>query len=136
MAALARPPGLPSVLEGILNLSGAAIPVFRLDRLFELPEQRVTLYSMLVIVQDGARDRFAILVDEVSHILPADSAILLPLDREVTWNGCAPATLRVKDTIVYVLSPVRILQEKEKHVLREFQAVSQRRLEAWEPEHA
>jgi chemotaxis signal transduction protein len=29
MAQLARPPGLPSPLEGILNLAGTAMPVLR-----------------------------------------------------------------------------------------------------------
>src|SRR4051812_6590060 len=45
MAALSRPPGLPSMLEGFLNLAGTAIPVVRLDRLFRLPEQMPGMFT-------------------------------------------------------------------------------------------
>jgi purine-binding chemotaxis protein CheW len=51
MAQLSRPPGLPSPLEGILNLAGRAVPVWRLDRLLQLPEQRAGLYSMLILLK-------------------------------------------------------------------------------------
>src|SRR5690349_6005793 len=66
MAELACPPGLPSALEGVLNLAGAAVPVLRLDRLFRLPAQRVGLYSMLIVLRAaGGGDRIAILVKRV-----------------------------------------------------------------------
>ena len=39
MARLSSPPGLPSGLEGFLDLRGIAVPIVRLDRLFDLPAQ-------------------------------------------------------------------------------------------------
>jgi hypothetical protein len=53
MASLARPPGLPSVLEGILNLGGAAVPVLRLDRLFHLPVQECVALSEFQVMAQG-----------------------------------------------------------------------------------
>ena len=38
MASLSSPPGLPSGLLGFLDLRGTAIPIVRLDRLFDLRE--------------------------------------------------------------------------------------------------
>ncbi len=71
MAELATPPGLPAALEGVLNLAGAAIPVLRLDRLFGLPAQQVSLYSMLIILKASSREgSLALLVDRVSEVLP------------------------------------------------------------------
>jgi len=44
MAQLFSPPGLPSGLAGFLDLRGTAIPIVRLDRLFDLPEQQAGLH--------------------------------------------------------------------------------------------
>jgi len=71
MAELASPPGLPHLLEGILNLAGSAAPVLRLDRLLDLPEQPPGLYSMLIVLKGAAYDRVAILVDRVIEIVPS-----------------------------------------------------------------
>jgi hypothetical protein len=57
---------------------------------------------------------------------------MVPLKPEETWNGCATAALQVGGQPVAVLSPARILLEQEKQMLKEFQALSQRRLDSWE----
>jgi purine-binding chemotaxis protein CheW len=132
MAELACPPGLPSVLEGVLNLAGAAIPVLRLDRLFELRAQRLGLYSMLVILKALHGNTIAILVDRVSGIFPVPENAFLPIDQEDSFNGCSEATVFVRDHITHVLSPTRMLLAKERVALSEFQAAAQRRLQDWE----
>ena len=40
MAALSRPPSMPSILEGFLNLRGTALPVLRIAALLGLPQDR------------------------------------------------------------------------------------------------
>ncbi len=67
MPALARPPGLPAILEGILNLGGVAIPVVKLDRLFGLPERVAGLYTPIIVLR--SQNPLALLVDKVSEIL-------------------------------------------------------------------
>jgi purine-binding chemotaxis protein CheW len=129
MAELACPPGLPSALEGVLNLAGVAIPVLRLNRLFDLPTQQVGLYSMLVILRAPLEDRLAILVDRVSEILPVPEDAFLPIDQEDSFNGCAEGAVAVRDRIIHVLSPARMLVAKERAALSEFQAMMQRRLQ-------
>jgi purine-binding chemotaxis protein CheW len=132
MAELACPPGLPSALEGILNLAGAAIPVLRLDRLFRLPTQRLGLYSMLVILRAPSEGRLAILVDRVSETLSVPANALLPIEPEDSFNGCAEATVAVNGETIHVLSPARMLLAKEREALSEFQTMAQRRLQDWE----
>jgi purine-binding chemotaxis protein CheW len=133
MAQLARPPGLPSLLEGILNLGGKAAPVLRLDRLLHLPLQRLGLYSTLIIVNGVTDGRIAILVDRVSEILTVPASALLPIGEEDSFNACAEAAVSVQGQMVPLLSPVRILLEKEREALSQFQAMAQRRLLDWEP---
>ena len=133
MAQLARPPGLPAALEGILNLGGAAVPVVRLDRLLQLPEQRLGLYSMLIILKGPSASQIGILVDRVSGIISVPQSALLPVRDEDTFNACAEAAVSVSDQVIHILSPARILLEKERETLSQFQAAAQRRLQDWEP---
>src|SRR5579872_3714910 len=55
LAELSCPPGLPSILKGFLNLSGKAIPVLNLARLFHLNEGVPGLYSHLLILKAEPR---------------------------------------------------------------------------------
>jgi purine-binding chemotaxis protein CheW len=132
MALLARPPGLPSALEGVLNLAGAAVPVVRLDRLLQLPEQRPGLYSMLIVLRGLSADRVALLVDRVSGILYLPESALLPVRGEDSFNACAEAIAAVSGQVIHLLSPARIFLEKERESLSHFQAMSQRRFHEWE----
>lgn len=134
MAQLARPPGLPSLLEGILNVAGAAVPVLRLDRLFHLPLQRLGLYSMLIIVNNISTGRVAMLVDRVSEVLAVPESALLPIGKEDSFNACAEAAVSARGRVFHLLSPTRILLRKECEALAEFQVAAQRRLREWQPE--
>jgi len=132
MAQLACPPGLPSLLEGILNLSGTAVPVLRLDRLLQLPAGSPGLYSMLVVVNGICDGRIAMLVDRVSQIVSVPDSAVLPVEMQDSFNGCAEATVTLDDANVHVLSPARILLAKEQKALSEFQSMAQQRLQEWE----
>jgi purine-binding chemotaxis protein CheW len=131
MADLARPPGMPAPLEGILNLGGRATPVIRLDRLLHLPVRIPGLYAMLIILKGVSDGCIALLVDRVSEILSVSESALLPVRDEDSFNACAEATVSMRGEIIHLLSPVRILLEKERETLSEFQAVAQLRLRDW-----
>jgi purine-binding chemotaxis protein CheW len=134
MARLARPPGLPSLLEGILNVAGTAVPVLRLDRLFHLPLQPLGLYSMLIIVNGISAGRVAMLVDRVNEVLTVPENALLPIGKEDSFNACAEAAVSARGRVFHLLSPTRLLLQRECEALAEFQATAQRRLQEWEPE--
>ena len=134
MAQLARPPGLPSILEGFLNLAGVVVPVLRLDRLLQLPVQRPGLYSMLILVKGAADGGIAVLVDRVSEVLTVPESALLPVGKEHSFNGCAAAAVAVREDIIHLLSPSQILLKKERESLSEFQAMAQLRIQHWEPD--
>jgi purine-binding chemotaxis protein CheW len=132
MAALAQPPGLPRILEGILDLGGAAIPVLRLDRLFRLPEKNPGLYSMLVIVRGPDSGRVAVLADRVLDIVPVAADRFRNVEEKDTFNGCAEAVVTIGEESLHVLAPARLMLAKEKELLAEFQSLAQLRLKEWE----
>ena len=131
MADLARPPGLPAALEGILVLAGAGVPVVRLDRLFQLPERPPGLYSMLLLLKHVSNGQVALLVDRVAEILHVRNQELLPVSDEDSFNACVEAALLMHGSPVYLLSAARILLERECQSLSAFQTLDKLRLDDW-----
>src|SRR5271155_5749496 len=73
MARLSTPPGLPSGLAGFLDLRGTAIPIVRLDRLFDLPEQQPGLHTPMIVLR-GVLAPVGILVNSVRGIARVPAA--------------------------------------------------------------
>jgi purine-binding chemotaxis protein CheW len=132
MAHLERPPGIPSAVDGILNLGGSAVPVWRLDRLLQLSGKPPGLYSMLIVLKGVSDCRTAMLVDRVSEILSVPEAALLPVAAKDSFNGCAEAGVSVKGQVIHLLSPAQILLRQEREALTGLQAAAQRRLGNWD----
>jgi purine-binding chemotaxis protein CheW len=127
MAALSRPPSMPSILEGFLNLRGTALPVLRTAALLGLPQDPLELHTPLVIVR-GDTLPLALLVDRVTGIvaLPVDD--FLPIAGSDSFNGCIDGRLTTAEHAVHVLSLDRLLLEKEQQILAQFHATESSRL--------
>ena len=128
MAQLSSRPGTPPVLAGFLDLGGIAIPILRLDRLFDLPDQPPALNSHLIILraQEGPT---GILVAKSR----ADCNCVPGVVRTIVGASRLSTTVRVSTVdidakVVHVLSPERILLENERQMLAELQAMAQQRL--------
>lgn len=129
MAELSSPPGLPPLLAGFLNLGGTAIPILRLDTLFELPEQLPGLHAHLIILRGGGANPIGVLVASVRRISDVNPANLLPVPENNVFQDCAVATITIDDCVTHILSPERILLEQERRMLGELQAIAQQRLQ-------
>jgi purine-binding chemotaxis protein CheW len=127
MAALSRPPSMPSILEGFLNLGGTAIPVLRVAGLLGLPPVALELHTPLVVLRDDAV-LLALLVDEVTGIASTVADGLVALADSASFNGCVDGQLTAGDDLVLLLSVTRLLLEKERQTLAAFQAVEMERL--------
>lgn len=125
MAALARPPSMPAVLEGVLNLRGVAVPVMRLAFLLGLPQDALDLHTPLVVMRGPAP--MALLVHRIVGIAPVSGFVALP-DAE-SLNGCVEGQLTIKGTTVQLLAAPRLLLEKESRALAHFQAAAETRLQ-------
>lgn len=128
LPALGRPPGLPSAVEGILDLAGTAIPVLRLDRLFDLPLVPSHAYQHLILLSGGAPP-LALLVDRATDVLVARAQRVASLESEETFNGCVVGHIATDSAPIHVLSAERILDRRERRALVDFQAMQQRRID-------
>lgn len=130
MAELLQPPGgLPSVLEGILNLGGLAVPVVRFERLFRIPDQKRELYTPVIVLRSSPP--LALLVSAVHSVIEVDADSLLPLEKKDFFNECIDGELKVQGTTVFLISLQRILLKKEQELLGELQQSLQRRMSQW-----
>jgi purine-binding chemotaxis protein CheW len=127
MAMLSAPPGLPSALMGFLDLRGTAIPIVRLDRLFDLPEQQPGLHTPMIVLR-GVLGPIGILVDSVRGIVPVPSARLVEIPGDSTFQGCATAAVQLDGDLIHVLSPTAVLEANEHRLLADYSARSQARL--------
>jgi purine-binding chemotaxis protein CheW len=126
MARLSAPPGLPSGLAGFLDLRGTAIPIVRMDRLFNLPEQAPGLHTPMIVLR-GVAGPVGILVDSVRAIVPVEPSQLLGIPEQGTFQGCATAALELDGEVVHVLSPGALLEANEARLVAEYSALWQAR---------
>ena len=127
MARLSTPPGLPSALAGFLNLRGMAIPIVRLDRLFDLPEQKPGLHTPMIVLR-GVLAPIGILANSVRGVVRAPPGGLLEIPRDGTFQSCATGAMELDGDLIYVLSPSALLQANEDRLLADYCARSQERL--------
>jgi purine-binding chemotaxis protein CheW len=127
MAALTRPPGLPSVLCGFLNLGGTAVPVVNLAGLFDLAASAPGMYTPLLLLR-CAGQTLALLADSVQGIASIDRSATLPLQENVCFNDCAEGLVTAGETNIVLLSCQRLLHEEERRRIGELTAIEQTRL--------
>lgn len=109
---LSRPPGLPPLMEGFVNLGGMAVPVLRASRLFGLADVLCNPYTPLVILR-GGKGLLGLLVERIRDVRPIAEATPAPIEERHSLNGCTAAQVCLVDDIVHLLSPERLLLEEE-----------------------
>ena len=127
MAWLSRPPGLPSILKGFLNLRGSAVPVLRTARLFGLPEPSLGPYTPLLIAR-GRSHPLGLLVEAATSMASVPGP-LLPVPEDCLFNECAEGITPGEEPVC-VLCLERLLLAEERRRILELQALEQERLEA------
>jgi purine-binding chemotaxis protein CheW len=128
MPALARLPGQPAILDGFMNLRGAAIPVASLHRLFELWAPEPQMHSPLVTIKTSS-GLLALRADSLEEVAAVEGATMTPCGPSDSLNGCAEAQFDWNGRPVAMLSPEHLLLAKERECVADLQAQMQRRLE-------
>jgi purine-binding chemotaxis protein CheW len=125
MCDLLRPPALPPLLEGFLNLRGEAAPVIRIDRLFGLAAAPFRLHTHLVVLR---RQPFAIVTERARDIISARFGdVLQPPDGNV-FGGCLEGVLRADSGDISLLRVDRLLLKQEESKIAELRRIAERRI--------
>jgi purine-binding chemotaxis protein CheW len=135
-AKLVRPPEMPRLLRGFLNLDGHLIPVVRLEQLLQLaledphwkPE---TQPQSRIIVAELEGQPVAWLVDEGVELLRFEKTQTVKLPRDHTLNNCASEVIPrpPPEMSIVLLDPGKLLLESERTRLAQLRSREQERLE-------
>lgn len=113
-----------------MNLRGTAVPVIRLERLFDMPDTRPGLYAHVILLK-GGQHPMGILVDRVEGLYTPREQDRLPLQDNASFNRCAEAELATPYGNAQLLSRDRLLLEQERRCIIELQARAQQYLAQW-----
>lgn len=130
IAWLDRPPHMPSMVQGILNLGGQAVPVLRLDKLLSLSNGSYGLDASILIMRDEheAGRPLGLLVEHVDGVRAAEQFTAMGYSLKEAFNACVCDQLERDGVIVQLLSWRNILLVEERQRLADFQAVAEARL--------
>lgn len=131
IAWLDRPPRMPSLVQGVLNLGGRAVPVLRLDKLLGLGDGSYALDASILVMRhaDETGQTLGLLVEHVDGVRPADQFSPMGLSDRTSFNACLSDQLERDGAVVQLLSWDNILLAEERRRLADFQVQAQARLE-------
>ncbi len=132
MAEPMRIAGQPGILEGFMNIRGTAVPAVRIARLFDAPAAEPRIHTPMLLLH-AAGGALAIIVESVEELASVAPGDLQPVPQPDSFNGCAQARFTLGSRAVTVLSPDRLLLEKEARCVRDLQAKTQAQLDALTP---
>jgi purine-binding chemotaxis protein CheW len=126
---LELPVAAPAFVEGFFDFGGTPVVAVRLDRLLNLGDESLGIYSPLLILH-GEELPVALHVTSVTSILKLTSLDVQPIGRDETFNACIVGRLSDRGETVYVLSAKDLLLAEERSAIAAHRAMHKRRLAA------
>lgn len=129
---LARPPALPAMVAGILDLGGAPVVVLRGDRLLGMDDQAFGLDASIMVMKEGGRkERVGLMTGRVLGVRPLSACRALDVAPEASFRGSLKAQLAFDDLAVSLLDWTLLLDAEEQLRLTEFGARARQRQDGW-----
>jgi purine-binding chemotaxis protein CheW len=94
-------PEAPPAVIGVINLRGQVLPVLSMRRRLHLPERSVMVNDRIIIAHSSRR-RLALLVDEVTGVLPVHGSDFTGAETISDGRGCVVGATRTEDGIVLI----------------------------------
>ncbi len=132
---LGRFPAMPTMLDGVMNLRGRAVPVVAMARLLGLGEGNPGRFSPVVVM--GGTVSWGGLVDRAVAVAQLTRSPQPP-PPDLTLNDCVVAMAggEVGEFggigLLPILDPARLLTRREMLVLGDFRRLAEDRLEEWD----
>ncbi len=101
VAAFARLPKAPPVIEGVLNFRGALVPVLDIRARFGLPPRPVSMTDHLVVAQADKR-KVAIRVARASDLIEAPAQSIEDVNSVTAKSGYVSGVLKLPGEIVLI----------------------------------
>jgi len=125
---LQPPTGAPAFVEGFFDFRGVPVAAIQVDRLLALGEDRLGVYSPLLVLKD-ADPAVALHVARVVSVLKSSEVEVQPIGRDETFNACVVGRINDRGETVYLLSTNNILLAEEHAKIAAHRAMKKRRLD-------
>jgi purine-binding chemotaxis protein CheW len=99
--AIAPLPQAPSIVEGVINLRGALVPVLDIRARFELPAKPLSIADQLIVATAGRR-RVALRVDGPLDVISVDPALIEDPAPMVGHAGLIAGVAKLPDGLVLI----------------------------------
>jgi purine-binding chemotaxis protein CheW len=110
--AIARLPGAPDVVEGVIDLRGAVVPIFDLRRRFGLPPLAVALNHSIVIANAGSRVA-GFRADTIVGLQQIDTSAVESPESFIASSPLIAGVARLPDGLVLIHDLASFLSEAE-----------------------
>lgn len=126
----------PSVIAGIINVGGTAVPLLRTSRLLDLPDCPIGLHTLVIITRAdrsaGNAGPLGLMVDAVRGIVTIDAAETIDLPT----HSLSTRALKSDNGVVPILDLDELLLIQERERIEELRRSHQRRLVDLQEVHA
>ncbi|MEO5968868.1 MAG: chemotaxis protein CheW [Bdellovibrionia bacterium] len=119
LSELSRPPGLPPAIEGFLKLGPRLLPILRLDKLFDLPELTLDLYTPVLIFRK-LEHPYGLIVEKILEIVTVTQNQLIPIEPTQSFRGSLEAELQLGSKTVHIFNLHKLLDAQEKQAIAHF----------------
>jgi chemotaxis signal transduction protein len=128
---LQAPLGAPRFVEGFFDFQGEPVATLRLDRLFGLEEEKLGIYTPLLVLSVGGL-AVALHVGRVDGVLNANDTEIQPIGRDETFNACVVGRFGERGETVYLLAKDELLLAEERARVAAHRVMRQKRLDGLE----
>ncbi len=122
MAKLWKTAEMPHSLEGLLNLSGKLIPIFRLDRLFKVKEIALGLYTPILLVKSETGP-LGLIIGKATGIHEVDPKTIVPVKNSLIASDCVDSEFIINDEKISLISVNKLLMKEEIQRAKEFETL-------------
>jgi chemotaxis signal transduction protein len=126
---LAAPIGTPHFVEGYFDYRGAPVAALRLDRLLDLAEDTLGLYTPLLLLAED-NPAIALHVGRVDAIRRIRATDIQPIGKDGSFNECVVGRISDGSDTVYLLSAENLLLAEERATVAAHTALMRQRLDA------
>jgi chemotaxis signal transduction protein len=126
---LEAPVGAPRFLEGFFDFAGTQVAAVRLDALLKLEEEKLGVYSPLLMLNSSELP-IALHVASVMSVLKVSAAEIQPIGRDETFNSCVVGRVGEQGESIYLLSSDDLLLTEERSRIAAHRSARLERLEA------
>lgn len=110
-------PGSPAVVEGIIDVRGAIVPVFDLRARFALPAKPLEPSDQFILVRTSARTA-ALHVDQVVELLDVDNHSVSDSNRQLPHSASIAGVATLPDGLVLIHDVDTFLSAAESDTLQ------------------